>query len=165
MAIVVSIIERIMRSVDGSAFLVIENSAGGGQKIGSSIKEIGEIIRRVGDQRVKMCFDTAHAFEAGIIESYTTKNIATLVSDIKKYVGIEKLAALHVNDSKSPFNSHHDRHENIGEGYLGLGAFKNLLRERTFIAPAWILEVPGYDGNGPDKKNVDALKSLEPILK
>ncbi|MEK7636487.1 MAG: deoxyribonuclease IV [Patescibacteria group bacterium] len=160
LTIVVGAIERIMGSVDGDAFLVIENSAGGGQKIGSSIKEIGTIIQRVGDQRVKMCFDTAHAFEAGIIESYTAKNITALVSDIKKYIGIKKLVALHINDSKSPFNSHYDRHENIGEGYLGLSAFKNLLCEPCLAVPAWILEVPGFDGMGPDKKNIDILKSL-----
>lgn len=160
LTIVVGAIERIVGSVKGDSFLVIENSAGGGQKIGSSIEEIGEIIRRVDDPRVTMCFDTAHAFEAGIIEGYAPGNIKHLLQSIEKQGLRSRLVALHVNDSKSAFNSHHDRHENIGEGHIGLKAFGNLINTKELAAAAWLLEVPGFEGTGPDKKNIDTLHSL-----
>lgn len=158
--IVVHALEKILKRVQGDAWLVIENSAGGGKKIGSSIQEIGEIIRRVGDRRVKMCFDTAHAFEAGVIERYTPENIQKLLHNIENRISLSRLVALHVNDSKSAFNSHHDRHENIGAGHIGLEAFENLINTPELREPAWLLEVPGFGGTGPDKKNIDILHSL-----
>ena len=158
--IVVKELKQILKRVKGSAYLIIENSAGGGQKIGSTIEEVGSIMKRVGSPRLKMCFDTAHAFEAGVIEEYTPSNIKKLLQEFKSYVGLENLVALHVNDSKTAYNSHHDRHENIGEGFLGVKSFKNLLTFKEFHNPAWILEVPGFDNMGPDKKNIDIIKKL-----
>ncbi len=160
LTIVVKAIERIMKSVKGSADLVIENTAGGGQKIGSTIAEIGEIIKRVGHPQLKTCFDTAHAFEAGVIEEYTPQNIKTLLKEIEKHIGFSRFVAMHINDSKSPFNSHYDRHENIGEGYIGKKAFGHLINTPELARAAWLLEVPGFDDMGPDKKNIDILHSL-----
>jgi apurinic endonuclease APN1 len=165
LTIVADSLLRVLKSVKGAAHLVIENSAGGGQKVGSSIPEIGEIIRRVQKKseehaRLKVCFDTAHAFEAGIIEEYTPGNIRALATLFDHEIGLSRLVAMHINDSKSAFNSHHDRHENIGEGFLGMKAFENLLKADEFSKAAWLLEVPGFDGMGPDKKNIDILHSL-----
>ena len=67
---------------------------------------------------------------------------------------------MHVNDSKTIFNSHHDRHENIGEGYIGLEGFKNFAKEKRTWDKDWLLEVPGFDNMGPDQKNIEILKSL-----
>ncbi|MEK7149252.1 MAG: deoxyribonuclease IV [Patescibacteria group bacterium] len=158
--VVVEALSRVIKSVKGPADLIIENSAGGGQKVGSSIEEIGNVIKKVGHPKIKVCFDTAHAFEAGIIEEYTPGNIKKLLKDFEKYIGLSRLVALHVNDSKTAFNSHHDRHENLGEGYLGISAFKNLMKEPSLAKVAWILEVPGFDGEGPDRKNIKILHSL-----
>ena len=151
--------KAVLKAVPGKAQLVIENAAGGGQKIGANAKDIGAIMRAVGFKRVKVCFDTAHAFEAGLIDEYTPAKTKKLFDEWEKEVGMENIVALHVNDSKTVFNSHHDRHENIGEGHIGLAAFKNLAREKRIAHTAWLLEVPGFDGMGPDKKNVDLLKS------
>jgi endonuclease IV len=74
-------------------------------------------------------------------------------------VGLENVVAFHANDSKTAYNSRHDRHENIGEGYIGLQGFKNLAKEKCLNGKAWLLEVPGFDDMGPDKKNVDILRS------
>lgn len=158
--IVAAILKRILKNVRGSADLIIENTAGGGQKIGSTLSEIGEIIRHVNSKRLKVCFDTAHAFEAGIIEEYTSGNIKHLAREFERHIGLYRLCAFHINDSKSAFNSHYDRHENLGRGYLGLKAFKNLLHEPAFSHVPWILEVPGFDGEGPDKKNINIVYSL-----
>jgi endonuclease IV len=157
---VVAGIKQVLKNVPGKTPLVIENSAAGGKKVGARPEDIGAIMKKVGSSRVKMCLDTAHIFEAGEIESYTPANIKKLLDRIDGSIGLENLVALHANDSKTLFNSHHDRHENIGEGHIGLVGFKNLAKEKRIAHTAWLLEVPGFDGEGPDKKNVDILKKL-----
>ncbi|MEK7523598.1 MAG: deoxyribonuclease IV [Patescibacteria group bacterium] len=151
--------QQVLKNVPGVAQLVMENSAGGGQKLGYEAKEVGELFERVKSPRVKVCIDTAHAFEAGIIESYTAANIQKFVDEWDAAVGIKNVVALHVNDSKSGPSSHHDRHENLGEGYIGLSGFRHLAGEKRLHDKAWILEVPGFDENGPDARNIEILKS------
>ncbi|MEK7193451.1 MAG: deoxyribonuclease IV [Patescibacteria group bacterium] len=157
--IIVRELRETLRGVSGKSFLVIENSAGGGESVGSTLEEIASIMKAVDSGRLMMCLDTAHAFESGMIPGYTEETVKELAGKIKKTVGFHRLVALHVNDSKTVFNSHHDRHENIGKGYIGLEGFQALARHKIFKKKPWILEVPGFDGNGPDKKNVDILKS------
>jgi len=151
--------KKILKSVSGKTLLVMENSAGGGQKLGSTAHEMGLMFKGVDSSRVKICIDMAHAFEAGIVEGYTKEHVKEFCDDWDREVGLKNVVALHVNDSKTVFNSHYDRHENIGEGHIGLEGFKNLAKEKRLYDKAWILEVPGFDGNGPDKKNVDILRS------
>jgi deoxyribonuclease-4 len=148
----------ILKNVPGSAQLIVENAAGGGAKLGDNAKEVAALVHGVGSLRMKACFDTAHAFESGIIESYTPGNIRKLFDEWDKELGLEHLVALHANDSKTAFNSKHDRHENIGQGYIGAEAFANLAKEKLISHTHWLLEVPGYDNLGPDKKNIDILK-------
>lgn len=151
--------QAILKNVSGQTELVMENSAGGGQKLGSNPEEIGDMIKLVNSPRMKVCWDTAHAFEAGIIETHSLEEINNLVGRLEKSFGLENLTVIHANDSKTPFNSRHDRHENIGQGHIGLTAFKNLAQEPCLRDKVWLLEVPGYDNQGPDKENIDVLKS------
>lgn len=155
---IVSAMKKVLGSVPGDTRLIIENSAGGGNKIGSSPQEIGELIKRLASPRVRVCIDTAHTFEAGLIEKYTPENITTFFDECDAAFGTEKIVALHVNDSKTAFNSHHDRHENIGQGHIGIEGFRNLAKEKRIEKLPWLLEVPGFDDTGPDKKNIDLLK-------
>ncbi len=156
---VASCMKEILEKNPGHTQLIIENSAGGGGKIASTPAEIGALMQCVGSDRVKVCIDTAHAFEAGLIQEFTSAHIKKMFDECDDAFGSEHIVALHVNDSKSAFNSHHDRHENIGEGYIGLDGFKNLAKEKRIAKTSWLLEVPGFDSRGPDKKNVDLLKS------
>ncbi|MDP3947597.1 MAG: deoxyribonuclease IV [bacterium] len=156
---VVGAMRRVLEEALGETLLIIENSAGGGHKIGSSLKEIAHIMRQIGSRRVKMCFDTAHAFEAGVIKRYDREGVAQLLAALDGTVGLDALVALHVNDSKTAFNSHHDRHENIGEGQIGLDGFRELAKHTELHDKAWILEVPGFEGKGPDSRNIELLKS------
>jgi deoxyribonuclease-4 len=156
----VSAMKRVLRNIPGTARLIMENSAGGGAKVGSGIEEMAYLYKKIGSERVKICFDTAHAFEAGIISEYTEKNIRKLFDEWDEKVGIEEIVVLHINDSKTTYGSHHDRHENIGEGKIGIEGFRALAKEKRLWDKAWILEVPGFDGNGPDKKNINIIKSL-----
>lgn len=152
--------KEILKNVPGKSELIMENSAGGGDKIGSDIQEIKFLFERVDSPRIKVCFDTAHAFEAGIISEYTNESVKKFFGEWDRAIGIENIVTLHVNDSKTAYDSHHDRHENIGEGHIGLGGFRALADEKRLWDKAWILEVPGFDGMGPDRKNLDILKSL-----
>ena len=158
--LVVSKLKEVLKKVSGKSLLVIENSAGGGETIGSRLEEVAHIMGLVDSSRLAMCFDTAHAFESGSVREYTPTSVKELAKKINDTVGLERLVAMHVNDSKTPYDSHRDRHENIGEGYLGKESFRALINNKDFQKPAWLLEVPGFDETGPDKKNIQILKSL-----
>ncbi len=158
-AAIAASLTAILKKVPGRSFIVLENAAGGGDKIGATPEEIAVILRKVKSNRLKVCFDTAHAFEAGIIRDYEPNTIKELFDAWDDALGINRIVALHVNDSKTEYNSHNDRHGNIGEGYIGLKGFKALAKEKRLWDKAWLLEVPGTDHKGPDKANVDRLKS------
>lgn len=145
--------------VGGSTPLIIENSAGEGDKIGATIQEIGQILALTSSPRVGVCIDTAHAFASGMIEGYTENGLTKFFDEYDRVLGHKTLRALHVNDSKIPALGKRDRHENIGEGYIGLEGFHALAREKRVGKISWLLEVPGFDGTGPDKKNVELLRS------
>lgn len=155
----VAVMKNVLKNTPGKAQLIMENSASA-KKIGATPEEMAAMMEGVNSPRVKICIDTAHSFEAGLIEKYTLENIKAFCDRWHEAVGLENVVALHVNDSKTKYLSNHDRHENLGEGYIGLAGFKNLAKEKRLWDKAWLLEVPGFDNQGPDKKNIDILKSL-----
>ncbi len=155
---VAAAMKAVLKNVPGKGHLVIENASGGGGKVGSAPDEIGRIMELTSSARVKVCVDTAHAFEAGLIAKYTPEGIERFSGEWRRGVGLENVVALHVNDSKTPFDSKSDRHENIGEGHIGFQGFKALAKENPWRDLPWLLEVPGFDNAGPDKKNIDILK-------
>jgi deoxyribonuclease-4 len=156
---VVVAMKEVLKNVPGKAQLIMENAAGGGQKIGTTATELGELMKKIGSSRVKVCIDTAHAFEAGAIQKYDAENIAQFFNEWGGEVGVENIVVLHANDSKTACGSHSDRHENIGEGYIGIDGFKNLARHPHARSIPWILEVPGFKDEGPDKKNIERLRA------
>jgi len=151
--------KEIIERVPGKAKLIMENTAGGGDKVGDSIQEMGELYRETHSKRLGVCFDTAHAFEAGWVETYTKKSVKKLFDEFDKEIGIQNLCTIHANDSMTEANSHHDRHANIGEGKIGEEGFRGLFSDKRLLSIPWILEVPGI-GDGPDKKNVELLQKL-----
>ena len=152
-------IKEILKNTPGRANLFMENTAGGGEKIGT-MEDLAYLFKKIKSPRLKICVDTAHAFEDGMIEAYTPENIKKFADAWEKAVDMGRVSVLHVNDSKTKTGSHHDRHENIGEGLIGREGFRALAKDKHFRNMDWILEVPGFDDNGPDKKNIDILKSL-----
>ncbi len=152
-------VKEVFKNVPGKSQIILENSAGGGHKIGATSEDIGKLLKKINSPRAKICFDTAHAFEAGIIENYTPENIKKLLNEWDTEVGLENIVSLHINDSNTAFGSHHDKHENLGKGFIGLDSFKNLAKEKRLYDKAWLLEVPGLDRLGPDEWNIDVLKS------
>ena len=150
--------EVLERTPEGP-WLIIENSAGMGQSIGSSFAEIGRIVKEVGSDRVKVCLDTQHSFANGYNVA-TKDGLGDTVEEFDREVGLDRLVAVHANDSKCPFMGGIDRHENIGEGYVGMEGFQAIVQHPAFSDVPFLLEVPGFDKTGPDKKNIDILKGL-----
>lgn len=153
----IAAMQKILHAVPGKAELIMENTAGGGDKIGAEIADIARILHAVKSPRVKVCFDTAHGFEAGLVETYTPVSVKKLFDEFDKELGIENIVAIHANDSKTISGSKHDQHENIGEGHIGLAGFKALAGEKRLHDKAWLLEVPGFGGEGPDAENIKIL--------
>ncbi|KAF1356646.1 xylose isomerase-like protein [Delphinella strobiligena] len=121
---------------------LLENMAAGGNVLGSTFEDLRDIISHIHDKsRAGVCLDTCHAFAGG----YDLRNKDTLdatLTEFDKTVGIDYLRALHLNDSKAPFQSHRDLHANIGTGFLGLRAFHAIVNEPRFHGLPMVLETP-----------------------
>ena len=156
---VVGAVREVLDRSPDDVMLILENSAGMGNHIGSKFSELGAFLREVDDQRVQVCLDTQHSFAAGY-DMTTPQGVAGVMEEFDREIGLEHLVAVHCNDSKPPLGGAVDRHENIGEGQMGLAAFDAILAHPAFRDVPFYLEVPGYDGHGPDAQNVDIMKSV-----
>ena len=156
---VAAALEEVLSNGTQGAIL-LENSAGSGEYLGSRFQQIGGVFDRLGrDARLGLCLDTAHTFASGY-DLRIDEGIERALDEISEYLGIERLMLVHANDSKVDLNSAVDRHENIGKGKLGEDAFVKMLAHATLRTLPWVLEVPGYDDKGPDKPNMVELKRL-----
>lgn len=155
---VIEHINDILSKTDKNSTLLIETNAGQGNCIGCTFEQIAEIISGINvKNRIGVCLDTAHVFASGYDIKSSPKKIIT---DFDNIIGLNYLKVIHCNDSKTGLNSRHDRHENIGEGQLGLKTFEKLLNLPQLSQIPFILEVPGFDNLGPDKQNIKILKGL-----
>jgi deoxyribonuclease-4 len=137
----------------------MENTAGTGATIGRSLEELGVLFERLERHpRLGVCLDSCHLYASGYDVTDAAVLDATL-DELEREIGLDRLRALHVNDSKAPLGSNRDRHDNVGEGLMGekLGVF--LGHPRLQGLPA-VLEVPGPEGRGPDASQVQATKEL-----
>jgi apurinic endonuclease APN1 len=150
---------EVLDATPPDALLILENSAGAGGNIGSKFADLGRIIREVGNSRVKVCLDTQHCYAAGY-DVATAEGLELAMTEFEQEVGFDQLVAVHANDSKVELGSGRDRHENIGDGHIGVDGFRRILGHRAFQDVPFLLEVPGLDGKGPDQPNVDILKHL-----
>ena len=150
-------IKTILTHTPSDTLFIIENA--GNRKIGLKLEEIAEIIRDVNDNRVRVCLDTCHLHAAGYDLS-TTENLTLFFQAFNNLIGIERLEVIHCNDSKDPLGSFRDRHENIGQGTIGIETFKLLINYPLLKNTPFIIETPGFDDKGPDKQNIDILKGL-----
>jgi deoxyribonuclease-4 len=94
------------------------------------------------------------------VDLRTREGVDAVLRELDEGCGPDRLAMFHLNDSKTPLGSNRDRHENIGDGDLGEDAFRLLVNEPAFADLPGILEVPGFDGQGPDKENLARLRAL-----
>ncbi|MSU56473.1 MAG: deoxyribonuclease IV [Candidatus Taylorbacteria bacterium] len=155
--LLISNIKAILKKSPKDTLFIIEDM--GMRKIGRSLNEIAQIVRDVDDPRVKVCLDTCHLHVAGYDLS-TKKKLDDFLAMFDKNIGLDKLECFHFNDSRDEFGSLRDRHDNIGEGKVGKDVFKLILNHPKLKALPFLLEVPGFDDNGPDKKNINIVRSL-----
>lgn len=121
---------------------VLENTAGQGSNLGFDFKQLAEIIEKVKDQeRIGICLDTAHAFAAGY-DLRTEETYLETFTIFQKYIGLEFLKGMHLNDSKKYLGTRVDRHASIGEGFIGKKLFKLLMNDDRFDDIPLILETP-----------------------
>lgn len=133
--------------------LYLETAAGQSGTIGANLDELGQIFSRIGNKsKIGFCLDTQHIFASGY-------DLSKVLTAFDKSIGIKYLSVIHLNDSKSEFNSHLDRHENLGEGKIGLELLAQLINDSRLANASFILEVPG-SGSGPRKVDIDKAKSL-----
>jgi len=152
-------INKALGEVKNSVRLLLENTAGQGTEIGYRFPQIKAIIDLIKEKnRIGLCLDTAHLFEAGY-ELRTKKGVEGTVNEFDRLVGIDKLFLLHLNDSKTPFASHSDRHWHIGKGYIGLEGFKYLVNHPDLFSLPGIMETP-YKREGDDLRNMHIIRSL-----
>ena len=139
--------------------VLIENTAGAEFSLGSSFEQVAELIARLqGIVPVAACIDTCHCHVAGY-DIVTESGWADTLARLDATVGIKNVAVWHCNDAKAPCGSKLDRHQHIGEGTIGLEAFRRLLNDQRLARAAFIAETP-IDNPGDDRKNVEALKQL-----
>ncbi len=140
--------------------ILLETTAGQGTNLGYRFEHLAAIIEMVDDDgRLGVCFDTCHTFAAG----YDQRDAASCRKVFKEFdgvIGFDRLEAMHLNDSMRDFNSRLDRHEQIGQGKIGIEGFRFIMRDRRFAEIPKILETPKGEDNGWDKKNLAVLREL-----
>ncbi len=144
---------------EGDAWLIIENNAGQGQQVGGNFHEIQRMIEAVDSPRVRVCLDTQHSFASGYNVG-TEEGVAETMKEFEDEIGFEKLVAVHANDSKIPLAGSRDRHENIGDGFIGRDGFMSIMSHPAFWEVPFLLEVPGIENTGPDKENIGRLRAI-----
>lgn len=152
-------LSKVLDSTPDEAWIILENSAGMGGSVGSKIPELGAIIAGCKNERLRVCIDTEHAYAAGY-NIADPKGVEETMAEFQREIGLERFVAVHANDSKIPLGGGVDRHDNIGEGHIGRKGFEVIMAHKAFADVPFLLEVPGFDKEGPDKPNVDTLKEI-----
>ena len=143
-------------SHDYPVTVLLETMAGKGSEIGGKFEELKAIMDAVGSDKIGICLDTCHIYDGG----YDIVNdLDGVLAEFERIIGLDRLKALHLNDSKNPFASHKDRHACIGDGSLGLETFRAIVNHPALKGKPTILEtpneLPGY------QKEIALLRSME----
>ena len=151
---------RCLRAVPGTVGVLLETTAGTGTGLGSTFEELAELRAAIGEdvrQRIAFCADTCHLYSAGYD---LVRDFDGVWRQWEAAIGLSQLRCLHLNDSKTPFDSRRDRHELIAEGTLGAEPFRRIMREPRFAAVMKILETPkGDDEVTQDRRMLRRLRA------
>ncbi|MCF0149229.1 MAG: deoxyribonuclease IV [Clostridium sp.] len=151
---IVELLNNVLKE-EQTTTVLLETMAGKGSEVGRTFEEIAEIISRVElKDKMGVCLDTCHVYDAG----YDIVNdLDGVLEEFDRIIGLDRLKAIHLNDSKNPFKSHKDRHEKIGEGSLGLEAITNIINHPKLKHLPFFLETPNeLDGYA---KEIELLRS------
>jgi deoxyribonuclease-4 len=161
-------VRRVARAIDllhertrgHRARIVLENTAGGGSSIGRTFEELAAIVDGVAEpERVGICLDTCHLFAAGY-DIRTADGYRSAMARCRRLLGLRRVRAFHLNDSRAPLGSGLDRHEKIGRGHLGLEPFRRLMNDRRFARVPMALETPKEPEPRADREALALLRRL-----
>jgi deoxyribonuclease-4 len=162
---ILNVLEGVAEAARGLEFgklmLLLENTAGAGAQLGSRFEELHvmrEYAAKMTDLPIGFCLDTCHLLTAGF-DVATPEGLKKTVQEADRLLGMDNVRVIHANDSKAPLGSHVDRHENIGEGYIGMEGFRRILAHPGLRNKAFILETP-VEHDGDDRRNLETLKTL-----
>jgi deoxyribonuclease IV len=158
---IVASIDRVHRKLPKiKTKIALETTAGQGSCLGHTFEQIAYILENVRQsERLCVCLDTAHVFAAGY-DIHTEAGIRKMFRQFDRTVGLQRLAAIHLNDSKTGRGSRVDRHEHIGKGQIGLEAFRVIMRDRRFRKIPKVLETPKQKDLKEDIMNLKMLRTL-----
>ena len=152
-------LEQVLESCSDSTWLLIENSAGTGGTIGRSLEEVATLVERLdGHPRLGVCLDSCHLWASGY-DVTDPKALDELLDRFDALIGLDRLRALHINDSQTELGSNRDRHANLGEGLIGDKLSVFLGNRRLQHLPA-IVETEGQHGKGADEEEMRKLREL-----
>ena len=154
---IVKAIDTAISGLDTYPMILLENTSGKTNEVGSTFTEIGEIIDKVSTENIGVCFDTCHAFARGY-DITTRQGLHDVINEIDSQIGFNKIKLVHLNDSKGELGSRKDRHNHIGEGYIGEKGFINFL-DSPFREKPLILETP-VDEFRNDRMNLQKAREL-----
>ena len=160
-AVVRSLAEAAAGLDTGALTVLLENTAGSGEALGSRFEELAlmrDCALQVTGLRVGFCIDTCHCHSSGY-DLATAAGLRKTAAEIERLLGFENVKVIHANDSKTPFNSRVDRHENIGEGSIGKDGFRRIVTHPKLREKPFILETP-VDEEGDDQRNIETMKRL-----
>lgn len=137
--LIADLLNRVLRA-EQTTTVLLETMSGKGTEVGRSFEELRAIINLTDlDSHIGVCLDTCHVYSAGYD---IVNNLDGVLEEFDRVVGIDRLKAIHLNDSMTPFGSHKDRHERIGAGSIGIKAFKNIINNPHLKKLPFILETP-----------------------
>ncbi len=152
-------INEAFQVVKNEVILLLENTAGAGTELGDRFESFQLIFEEVSQlERVGVCLDTAHLFEAGYDLS-SAQGLGTTLQEFDRLVGLRKLCLLHLNDSKTPCGSKSDRHWHIGEGEIGLEGFRRIVNHPLLKDLPGIMETP-RKSDADDLRNMEVIRGL-----
>jgi len=163
-----ALLELLRARRRGRTMVLLEQTAGQGTALGASFGELAAIIEAMhGHARVGVCLDTCHLLAAGY-DICSPEGYAATFKQFGDLVGFDRLKVFHVNDSKKPLGSRVDRHEHIGDGFLGLESFRRIVNDRRFRGLPMLLETPKAEGKAKgviavdpmDERNLNTLRAL-----
>jgi deoxyribonuclease-4 len=156
-ALVCRLLKQLIKDAARGPMLLLENSAGSGNKCGGTIEELGRFLREVGSRRVGVCLDTAHLWASGYDIS-TPRGVESVMREIDTHIGFKRLPVLHLNDTEVPLGAKRDLHWHVGKGRIGNGGFRALLTRPELAHVACICETPKTAEL--DRRNVQTARTL-----
>jgi len=160
---IASALHTILSSAPRTVLVLLENTSGSANSLGHRFEQLEDIIEAADRPgRLGLCLDTAHAYQAGYDVS-SPDGLDRTLDELDRWVGLERLKIIHANDSKTGLGSHHDRHEHIGRGHIGLKGFRTIVNHPLLRGLPFILETP-IDASGGTARDLRMLRSLRSTL-